>query len=74
MSTEGMRFMKVNEVAKILGISNSLAYEFVQGGDCPFTVIRIHRRYVVPYNSFCTWYNSLTGDGEEGSQTEIKVQ
>ncbi len=74
MNTEGMRFMKVNEVAEILGISNSLAYEYVRGGDCPFTVLKIHSRYVVPYNSFFTWYNSLAEDGEKGSQTEMKVQ
>jgi len=71
MNTEGMRFMRVNEVAEILGISNSLAYEFMRSGDCPFTVLKIHRRYVVPYNSFCTWYNSLAEDGEKCSKDLI---
>lgn len=66
MSTEGMRFLKVGEVAEIMKISKSLAYEFMQGGDCPFTVLRINSRYVVPYNSFCTWYESLAGKSGEG--------
>ncbi len=74
MNTEGMRFMKVNEVAEILGISNSLAYEYVRGGDCPFTVLKIHSRYVVPYNSFFTWYNSLAEDGGEGMICRKKGQ
>ncbi|MCI8694640.1 MAG: helix-turn-helix domain-containing protein [Lachnospiraceae bacterium] len=65
MSTEGMRFMKVGEVADILNISKSLAYEYMQGGDCPFTVLKINSRYVVPYNSFCAWYESLGDNGGE---------
>lgn len=65
MSTEGMRFMKVGEVADILNISKSLAYEYMQGADCPFTVLKINSRYVVPYNSFCAWYESLGDNGGE---------
>lgn len=65
MNTEGMRFMKAGEVAEVMGISKSLAYEFLQGKDCPFTVLKINSRYVVPYNSFCTWYESLAGNGKE---------
>lgn len=62
MNTEGMRFMKVGEVAEILNISKSLAYEYMQG-DCPFKVLKIKSRYVVPYNSFSAWYESL-GDND----------
>ncbi len=64
MKSESMRFMKVNEVAEIMGISKSLAYEFMQSEDCPFTVLRVKSRYVVPYNSFCEWYDSLKKEGE----------
>lgn len=69
MSTEGMKFMKVGEVAEIMNISKSLAYEFLQGENCPFTVLKINSRYAVPYNSFSAWYESL-GDngGERGSK------
>ena len=52
MDAEGIKFLKVGEVAEILNISKSLAYEYMQGADCPFTVLRINSRYVVPYNSF----------------------
>ena len=65
MSTEGMRFMRVSEVAEVMGISKSMAYEYVQGEDCPFTVLKINSRYVIPYNSFCTWYESLDDNGKE---------
>lgn len=62
---EGMSFMKVNDVAEIMGISKSLAYEYVQSENCPFTVLRINRRYIIPYNSFYAWYNSLAKDNGE---------
>lgn len=65
MDTGDMRFMKVGEVADILNISKSLAYEYMQGADCPFTVLKINSRYVVPYNSFCAWYESLGDNGGE---------
>ncbi len=65
MDAEGIKFLKVGEVAEILNISKSLAYEYMQGADCPFTVLRINSRYVVPYNSFCAWYESLSGNGVE---------
>lgn len=65
MRTENMSFMKVNEVAEVMGISKSLAYEFLQSKECPFTVLKINSRYVVPYNSFCTWYDSLIKDNGE---------
>ena len=65
MGTENMSFMKVNDVAEVMGISKSLAYEYLQSEECPFTVLRINSRYIVPYNSFCTWYNSLAKDGRE---------
>ena len=55
MNTEGMRFMRVDEVAAILNISKSLAYEYMQGADCPFAVLKINSRYGAPYNSFCAW-------------------
>ena len=65
MDAEGIKFLKVGEVAEILNISKSLAYEYMQGADCPFTVLRINSRYVVPYISFCAWYESLGGNGVE---------
>lgn len=65
MKTEGMRFMRVGEVAEVMGISKSLAYEFLKGEKCPFTVLRINSRLLVPYNSFCEWYESLAGNSEE---------
>ena len=35
-------------VAKLLGIGRNKAYEAAQQADCPFPVIRIGKRIVVP--------------------------
>lgn len=52
-------FMDVAEVAGILGISKSLAYVYVQNPLCPFVVIKINGRYIIPTNSFYKWYDSF---------------
>ncbi len=60
MNNDNIRFMSVDEVAKILGIGKSLAYDYLSSEDCPFKVVRIKSRYAVPYNSFSKWYENLT--------------
>lgn len=60
MNNDNIRFMSVDEVAKILGIGKSLAYDYLSSKDCPFAVVRIKSRYAVPYNSFSEWYENLT--------------
>ncbi len=67
MDNDNMRFMGVSEVAKILGIGKSLAYEYLKSEDCPFSVIRINSRYAVPYNGFKMWYESFA-NGSQGTK------
>jgi predicted DNA-binding transcriptional regulator AlpA len=42
------RTYRIEEVAKLLGIGRNKAYEAAQRDDCPFPVIRIGKRLVVP--------------------------
>lgn len=58
ISTE-KEFINVEQLATILGISKSMAYEYVRSEKCPFTVVKIRKRYVIPTNSFYKWYESL---------------
>ncbi len=53
-------FMSVEELAEIMGISKSLAYIYVQNGNCPFDVVRINSRYTIPTISFWEWYNEFS--------------
>ena len=57
---KGKDFINVAELAEIMGISNSYAYNLVKNEECPFTVIRLGvKRILIPVNSFCQWYESL---------------
>jgi len=52
-------FITVNELAEIMGIGKSLAYQYVNSNSCPFTVLKVKTRYTIPTNSFYKWYDSL---------------
>ncbi len=54
-----IKFYSVAEVSEILGISRSKAYEWVVSPYCPFLVMRIGRRVIIPANNFNAWYESL---------------
>ncbi len=56
---EDKEFITVDELAIIMGISRSYAYEYVRSAKCPFTCLKMGRRYVVPTNAFYKWYDSL---------------
>ena len=47
-----MKFYSVAEVSKMLGISRSRTYEWVISPQCPFLVLRIGRRIIIPANDF----------------------
>ena len=49
------KFFNVPEISNMLGISRAEGYKFVKSPDCPFLVLRIGRRLIIPANSF---YNS----------------
>ena len=61
MNTEknNRRFMNVTEVADVMGISKSLAYNYVKSAECQFTVVTINSRILIPENAFYQWYNNL---------------
>lgn len=53
------KFFNVPEVSNMLGISRAEGYKFVKSPDCPFLVLRIGRRIIIPANNFFNWYESL---------------
>lgn len=53
------RFLSVVEVANIMGISKSLAYNFIKSEDCNFAVVKVNSRILVPENAFYKWYDNL---------------
>ena len=53
------RFMSVKEVAEVMGISKSLAYDFIKSDECKFAVVMINKRILIPENAFYQWYDSL---------------
>lgn len=60
------QFISVKELADIMSISKSYAYEFVSCDDCPFKVIRLGvKRLVIPTNSFYRWYDSFVEQKED---------
>jgi len=60
METEAdIKFYTVQEIADIMGIGKSLAYKFVTSDKCPFTVLKLGKRYCIPKNSFYQWYDEL---------------
>ena len=61
-----VKFYSVAEVSKMLGISRSRAYEWLASPQCPFLVLRIGRRIIIPANNFTKWYESFAeGTTEE---------
>lgn len=56
------KFFNVPEISNMLGISRAEGYKFVKAPDCPFLVLRIGRRLIIPANSFYNWYESLAQD------------
>ena len=64
-------FYSVEEMAKFMGISKTMAYSYVKNNECPFKVVRMGSRWLIPRNAFFKWYKGLAEDNEE-CQTEIK--
>lgn len=64
-------FIDVKELADMLNISKSYAYELLNSDECPFNAIKLgKKRIVIPTNSFYKWYDSLANDNE--SKEEMK--
>ena len=60
-----IKFFTVAEISKMLGISRSRAFEWVISSQCPFLVLRIGRRIIIPANNFNAWYESLLESNPE---------
>ena len=60
--TKELKFFNVPEISNMLGISRAEGYKFVKSPDCPFLVLRIGRRLIIPANNFFNWYESLAHD------------
>ena len=60
--TKELKFFNVPEISNMLGISRAEGYKFVKSPDCPFLVLRIGRRLIIPVNNFFNWYESLAHD------------
>ncbi len=45
--------LRAEDIARVLGISRSLAYELLRRRDFP--VLAIGRRKIVPRDAFCAW-------------------
>ena len=53
----------IQEVAELLGISRSYAYELVRNGTIPALVLG--RKRVIPKEKFITWVNGNTNEEME---------
>ena len=51
--------LSVQEIAIVLGISKTSAYELVRSNGFP--VLKIGSRFVVPKETFCEWVEQNTG-------------
>lgn len=56
------KLFNVSEISNMLGISRAEGYKFVKSPECPFLVLRIERRLIIPTNNFFNWYESLARD------------
>ena len=50
-----MEFMSVQDVARLMGLKQSAAYELLAGGHAPS--VKIHGRVRVPRVAWDAWYN-----------------
>lgn len=51
------RIYKINEIAEILGISKSYAYQMIKEEKIP--VVRLGRRIIIPKPKFDVWFEQL---------------
>lgn len=58
-------FLTVLEVAEILRMGKSKAYDFVNSAGCPFNVVKFDHLIRIPTNNFIKWYDSLEEKQEQ---------
>lgn len=57
--TKEPKFFNAPKISNMFGISRAEGRKFVKLPDCPFLVLRISRRIIIPANNFFDWYESL---------------
>jgi hypothetical protein len=55
-------FITVEELGKLMRISRTMAYKYVESDDCPFYREQVGRRIIIPTRTFFQWYDSLTNE------------
>ena len=55
-------FITVEELSKIMRLSRSMAYKYVESCECPFYREQIGTRIIIPTNTFFQWYDSLSNE------------
>ena len=55
-------FITVEELAKIMRLSRSMAYKYVESSMCPFYREQIGTRIIIPTNTFFEWYDKLSNE------------
>ena len=58
-------FIKITEVAKMMGLSESYTYTLAKMPSCPFVCKKIGKRVVVHTKSFVDWYLKVSDVDEE---------
>ena len=62
------KFYTVDDLSVLMNISRSYAYKLVKQNSTPFKVLKIGSRYIVPKNSFETWYNQLNNVDQQSEE------
>ena len=55
-------FITVEELSRIMRISRSMAYKYVESNECPFYREQLGRRIIIPTKIFFEWYDSLANE------------
>jgi hypothetical protein len=55
-------FITVDELATIMRISRSMAYQYVKSRECLFNRQQIGKRILIPTKTFFQWYDSLENE------------
>ncbi len=53
-------FMDVKTLSEVMGMGMTYLYDYIKGQSCPFNVVTMGKRYIIPTNSFFSWYDGLS--------------
>ncbi len=52
-------FMDVKTLSEVMGMGMTYLYDYIKGQSCQFNVVKMGKRYIIPTNSFFSWYDGL---------------